>query len=48
MSNIHKTINVNVKPGKKLTEAQLDALIVDDLDELPYDIRNAIKESIQS
>jgi SpoVK/Ycf46/Vps4 family AAA+-type ATPase len=48
MSNIHKTINVNVKPGKKLTEAQLDALIVDDLDELPHDIRVAIKESIQS
>ena len=48
MSNIHKTINVNVKPGKKLTEAQLDELIVDDLDELPHDIRMAIKESIQS
>jgi hypothetical protein len=48
MSKIHKTINVNVKPGKKLTEAELDDLIVDDLDELPHDIRVAIKESIQS
>ena len=43
-----KTINVNVKPGKKLTESELDALVVDELDELPYDIRTAIKESIQS
>ena len=48
MSNIHKTINVNVKPGKKLTEAELDELIVDDLDELPHEIRAAIKESFQS
>jgi hypothetical protein len=48
MSNIPKTINVNVKPGKKLTEAQLDELIVDDLDDLPHEIRAAIKESIQS
>lgn len=43
-----KTINVNVKPGKKLTEAELDELIVDDLDDLPHDIRAAIKESFQS
>ena len=43
-----KTINVNVKPGKKLTESELDELIVDDLEELPHDIRVAIKESIQS
>jgi len=48
MSNIHKTINVNVKPGKKLTEAELDELIVDDLDELPHEIRAAIRESVQS
>ena len=48
MSKIHKTINVNVKPGKKLTEAELDELIVDDLDDLPHEIRAAIKESIQS
>ena len=48
MSNIHKTINVNVKPGKKLTEAELDELIVDDLDDLPHEIRAAIKESFQS
>ena len=43
-----KTINVNVKPGKKLTEAELDELIVDDLDDLPNEIRAAIKESFQS
>ncbi len=48
MSKIHKTINVNVKPGKKLTEAELDELIVDDLDELPHEIRAAIKESFQA
>jgi SpoVK/Ycf46/Vps4 family AAA+-type ATPase len=48
MSNIHKTINVNVKPGKKLTEAQLDALIVDDIDDLPHELRAVIRESIQS
>ena len=48
MSNIHKTINVNVKPGKKLTVAQLDELIVDDLDALPHEIRAAIRESVQS
>jgi hypothetical protein len=48
MSNIHKTINVNVKPGKKLTEAELDELIVDDLDDLPHEIRAAIKESFQA
>jgi len=43
-----KTINVNVKPGKKLTEAELDELVVDELEDLPHDIRVAIKESIQS
>ena len=48
MSNIHKTININVKPGKKLTEAEFNELIVDDLDELPHEIRAAIKESFQS
>jgi hypothetical protein len=48
MGNIRTTLNVNVKPGKKLTEAELDELIVDDLDDLPHEIRAAIKESIQS
>ena len=43
-----KTINVNVKPGKKLTESELDDLIVDDLEDLPTELRMAIKESIQS
>jgi hypothetical protein len=43
-----KTINVNVKPGKKLTESELDDLIVDDLDDLPHEIKMAIRESIQS
>ena len=48
MGNIRTTLNVNVKPGKKLTVAQLDELIVDDLDELPHEIRAAIRESVQS
>ena len=48
MSKIHKTINVNVKPGKKLTEAELDDLVVDELEDLPHDLRMAIRESIQS
>jgi hypothetical protein len=43
-----KTINVNVKPGKKLTEAELEELIVDELDDLPHELRFAIKESITS
>jgi len=43
-----KTINVNVKPGKKLTESELDELVVDELEDLPHDLRMAIKESIQS
>jgi len=43
-----KTINVNVKPGKKLTESELAALVVDELDDLPNEIRAAIKESFQS
>jgi hypothetical protein len=43
-----KTINVNVKPGKKLTESELDDLIVDDLDDLPQEIRMAIRESFQA
>ena len=48
MGNIRTTLNVNVKPGKKLTVAELDELIVDDLDELPHEIRAAIRESVQS
>jgi len=43
-----KTINVNVKPGKKLTESELDELVVDELEDLPHDLRIAIRESIQS
>ena len=43
---VPKTINVNVKPGKKLTEAELDELIVDELDDLPHELRMAIRESI--
>ena len=43
-----KTINVNVKPGKKLTESELDELVVDELEDLPHEIRAAIKESISS
>ena len=45
---IRTTLNINVKPGKKLTEAELDELIVDELDDLPHEIRTAIKESFQS
>ena len=41
-------INVNVKPGKKLTESELDELVVDELEDLPHEIRAAIKESISS
>ena len=48
MGNIRTTLNINVKPGKKLTEAELDELIVDELDDLPHEIRTAIKESFQS
>lgn len=48
MGNIRTTLNVNVKPGKKLTEAELDELIVDELEDLPHDLRMAIRESIQS
>jgi hypothetical protein len=47
MSNIRK-INVNVKPGKKLTEAELDELVVDELEDLPHELRMAIRESIQA
>jgi SpoVK/Ycf46/Vps4 family AAA+-type ATPase len=43
-----KTINVNVKPGKKLTESELDELVVDELEDLPHDLRMAIRESIQA
>ena len=45
---LQKTINVNVKPGKKLTESELDELVVDELEDLPHDLRVAIRESIQS
>ena len=48
MGNIRTTLNVNVKPGKKLTESELDELVVDELEDLPHDLRMAIKESIQS
>jgi len=41
-------INVNVKPGKKLTESELDELVVDELEDLPHDLRMAIRESIQA
>ena len=47
MSNVRK-INVNVKPGKKLTESELDEIITDDIDDLPMDLKLAIRESIQS
>ena len=43
-----KTINVNVKPGKKLTESELDELVVDELEDLPHDLRIALRESISS
>jgi hypothetical protein len=48
MGNIRTTLNVNVKPGKKLTESELDDLVVDELEDLPHDLRMAIRESIQS
>ena len=48
MGNIRTTLNVNVKPGKKLTESELDELVVDELEDLPHDLRMAIRESIQS
>ena len=48
MGNIRTTLNVNVKPGKKLTESELNDLVVDELEDVPYDLRMAIKESIQS
>jgi hypothetical protein len=48
MGNIRTTLNVNVKPGKKLTESELEDLIVDDLADLPDELRIAIKESISS
>jgi hypothetical protein len=41
-------INVNVKPGKKLTESELDELVVDELEDLPHELRMAIRESIQA
>lgn len=47
MSN-QRVINVNVKPGKKLTEGELDELIVDDFDDLPNELRIAIRDSIQA
>jgi hypothetical protein len=43
-----KTININVKPGKKLTESELDELVVDELEDLPHDLRMAIRDSIQA
>ena len=48
MGNIRTTLNVNVKPGKKLTESQLDDLVVDELEDLPEDLRMVIRDSIQS
>jgi SpoVK/Ycf46/Vps4 family AAA+-type ATPase len=48
MGNIRTTLNVNVKPGKKLTESELDELVVDELEDLPHDLRMAIRESIKS
>ena len=48
MGNIRTTLNVNVKPGKKLTESELNDLVVDELEDVPHDLRMAIKESIQS
>jgi len=48
MGTIRTTLNVNVKPGKKLTESELDELVVDELADLPHDLRMAISESIKS
>ena len=48
MGNVRTTLNVNVKPGKKLTESQLDELVVDELEDLPHDLRMAIRDSIQA
>ena len=48
MGNITTKINVNVKPGKKLTESELDELVVDELEDLPHDLRIALRESISS
>ena len=48
MDNVRTTLNVNVKPGKKLTESQLDELVVDELEDLPHDLRMAIRDSIQA
>ena len=47
-NGIKTTLNVNVKPGKKLTESELDELVVDELEDLPHELRMAIRESIQS
>ena len=48
MGNIRTTLNVNVKPGKKLTESELDELVVDELEDLPHDLRMAIRDSIKA
>jgi SpoVK/Ycf46/Vps4 family AAA+-type ATPase len=48
MGTIRTTLNVNVKPGKKLTESELDELVVDEIEDLPHELRMAIRESIQS
>ena len=48
MGNIRTTLNVNVKPGKKLTESELDGLVVDELEDLPHDLRMAIRDSIKA
>ena len=48
MGNVRTTLNVNVKPGKKLTESELDELVVDELEDLPHDLRMAIRDSIKA
>ena len=48
MGNIRTTLNVNVKPGKKLTESELDELVVDELEDLPHDLRMVIRDSIKA
>ena len=48
MGTVTTTLNMNIKPGKKLTESELDELVVDELQDLPHELRMAIRDSIEA